>query len=527
MSRRFRGGPRGRVLLCLVVIGAALAGTGANEPASARPPILLTQSFLNVAYAAPVPVTTKGNLLDLYLPERRADQPPPLFIYTEGSGWQSDQGKVSGSYWAARLLPLGYAVAGVSVRNTAQVTFPGQLHDIKAAIRFLRANAGKYAIDPNRFAVAGASSGGWNALMAGVANDVGVDLEGTEGVTGVSSRVQAVVPIMAPTAFRLADSQATAYSVLVASSPDSPQSLMTGCTAYPTGVSDPACTNAERANPLNYVTPDDPPLLIFQTDRDQLVPPGQAQVLYDALADDCVETEYHLVNGPDHTYGYLANPGAPLVTGQHVQKVDHASCHETSSDGITPATAPSFALVAAFLERTMGRAAAPVLPPVTARLTPRSASSMSARLSLTVAGGDDTEPTHVSVASSNRRALSAEQVYVSGTGSTFTLSITPGGRDTGRTTLSVVVTRGSQSVTQTLTVVMGTGKADVLRGTSGTDVLFGDNGADELLGLSGDDLLTGGSGDDRLLGGSGDDVLVGGAGTDRVTGGAGDDTTKD
>jgi acetyl esterase/lipase len=78
--------------------------------------------------------------------------------------------------------------------------FAGQLYDIKAAIRWLRANADRYRLDPGRFALTGESSGGWTATMAGVTGDVR-DLEGDIGVRGPSSRVQAVLPFYPPTDF--------------------------------------------------------------------------------------------------------------------------------------------------------------------------------------------------------------------------------------------------------------------------------------------------------------------------------------
>ena len=345
-------------LAAVAAMGASLLAGAPSAPASADARTLPAQVIKDLAYAAPVPADTKGNLLDIYLPERRAHKPVPLFIFTEGSAWFADTGKSTAAAWAERLNPLGYAVAGVSVRSSSQITFPGQLHDIKAAIRYLRANAGTYAIDPHRFALAGFSSGAWTAAIAGVTNNVGVDLEGTEGVTGVTSRVQAVVTLAPPTAFRLMDSQATPYSVLQHGTPHSPESLMTGCTAYPTGINDPACVNADRASPLNYVSPDDPPFLMFHGTEDPLLPPGQSQVLFDELADSCVDAEFHLVEGPGHTYTYLNNPGAPPVTGQTVHKVNRPRCDVSVTHGLQRRALPGYGLIAAFLDRTIGRPSA-------------------------------------------------------------------------------------------------------------------------------------------------------------------------
>ena len=72
----------------------------------------------------------------------------PVVMWTGGSAWMADTGKRTAPGVAAQLLPAGYAVAGVSIRSSSQVQFPGQLHDIKAAVRWLRANAAKYNLDP-------------------------------------------------------------------------------------------------------------------------------------------------------------------------------------------------------------------------------------------------------------------------------------------------------------------------------------------------------------------------------------------
>ena len=104
----------------------------------------------------------------------------PVVIFSSGSAWMANNGRQGGPALAAELNKAGYAVAGVAIRTSAQTTFPGQLHDIKAAIRWLRANAGKYNLDPDRIGIAGESSGGWLAAMAAVTGDV-AELEGDPG----------------------------------------------------------------------------------------------------------------------------------------------------------------------------------------------------------------------------------------------------------------------------------------------------------------------------------------------------------
>ena len=94
--------------------------------------------------------------------------------------------------WRPCSKPAGYAVAAVAIRSSRQARFPAQGHDIMAAVRWLRANAARYRLDPAHIGIVGESSGGWTAAMAAVTGDV-PELEGTEGTTGVSSAVQAAV----------------------------------------------------------------------------------------------------------------------------------------------------------------------------------------------------------------------------------------------------------------------------------------------------------------------------------------------
>jgi acetyl esterase/lipase len=104
----------------------------------------------------------------------------------------SNTGKNGAAGLAAHLNPAGYVVAGVSIRSSSQVKFPGQLHDIKAAIRWLRSNAIKYNFDPNHIAIISDSSGGWTTAMAALTGDA-PEMEGSVGTTGGSSKVQAAV----------------------------------------------------------------------------------------------------------------------------------------------------------------------------------------------------------------------------------------------------------------------------------------------------------------------------------------------
>lgn len=279
IRRRF-----GWTAVALVVAGALVV---AQTPTGQKP-TGLQPTHADLEYAPADPPASHGHKLDLYLPAGAAG-PVPVVIWTAGSAWMADNGKRDGGAIAARLNPAGYAVAGVSIRSSAQVTFPGQLHDIKAAIRWLRANATTYGLDGSRIAIMGDSSGGWTTAMAAVTGDA-PELEGTVGVTGRRSDVRAAVAFYPPTDFLVMDAWALRpcgqKGAFCHDPVTSPESRLVGC---------PIQTCAEKtraANPARYVTPADPPMLILHGGADPLVPHNQGELLYMALNKACREATF-------------------------------------------------------------------------------------------------------------------------------------------------------------------------------------------------------------------------------------------
>jgi len=269
----------------LAMAGALVAAQAPQAPATPAGP---KPTHADVEYAPADPAGSRGHLLDLYLPQG-ASAPVPVVIWTAGSAWMADNGKRGGDAIAARLNPAGYAVAGVSIRSSAQVQFPGQLHDIKAAIRFLRANAAKYGLDAERIAIMGDSSGGWTTAMAALTGDVPA-LEGTVGVTTGRSTVRAAVAFYPPTDFLVMD----AWALVPCGQPkafchdpaDSPESRLIGCAIQ-------TCADkVHAADPARYVSPADPPLLILHGGSDPLVPHNQGERLYMALNKACREAAF-------------------------------------------------------------------------------------------------------------------------------------------------------------------------------------------------------------------------------------------
>ena len=223
-----------------------------------------------------VPYVEKGNpneVVDIYYPEQ-PEKPLPLMIWIHGGAWL---GGSQANPPCLFLLSHGYAVASVQHTFSGQAKWPQQAYDVKAAVRFLRANAAKYHVDPDRFGVGGDSSGGHLAAFLGTSGGV-KDMEGTLGNNGVSSSVQVVVDWFGPTDLLSMGKEALPTSVIQHDSASSPESMLLG------GPVQEKKELAISANPITYVNPKDPPFLIMHGDNDTLVPHGQSVELAKALS---------------------------------------------------------------------------------------------------------------------------------------------------------------------------------------------------------------------------------------------------
>jgi acetyl esterase/lipase len=300
----------------LTIVAMALAGLGVLAAPSSAEPSRRVATYRDIPYAAAQPAGSRGHLLDLYVPVRHHRKPRPLLVVMGGSGWYSDDGKAYARDLAPRFTAAGYVVAGVSTRSSSQAVFPAQVHDVKAAIRWLRAHAAAFGVDRRRIAVLGDSSGGWTALMAGLNRS----LEGRVGVTGYPSDVQAVVDLYAPIDFPPMNAQMPPGACasfnrsfgLIRCHDDrrSPESALLGCPIQ-------TCPEkAREANPVAYATSQSPPVLIVHGALDSLVPLHQSEVLFEALAASCVPATFYAVPDAGHDKGIVAASHAPARVRQ-------------------------------------------------------------------------------------------------------------------------------------------------------------------------------------------------------------------
>jgi acetyl esterase/lipase len=231
----------------------------------------------------------KDLTLDIYRPDNATGK-LPVIVWVHGGGWQSGS---KDRCPAAPLARDGYAVVSINYRLSHEAIFPAQIHDCKAAIRFLRANAGKYGLAPERIGAWGSSAGAHLVALLGTSGGVD-ELEGDLGNAQQSSRVQCVVDFFGPTDFTRMDA---AGSNRNHDAPNSPESKLIG------GPIQQNKDKVARANPITYVTPDDPPFLILHGDMDETVPFNQSELLRDALKKAGVPVTFEPQPGKGHGFG--------------------------------------------------------------------------------------------------------------------------------------------------------------------------------------------------------------------------------
>jgi acetyl esterase/lipase len=231
--------------------------------------------------------------LDLLLPKDRAGKKRPMVVFVHGGGWMS--GKKEDGLDIVRLLAASgdYATATINYRLTQEASWPAQIHDCKAAIRFLRGKATEYGIDPDKIGVMGASAGGHLVALLGTSGGVG-DLEGELGpFVTQCSRVQCVVNFFGPANFLTFFGKEVAIEKLRR---DNMAVRLLGKEA------DEIKLNAMAASPVNWITKDDAPFFTAHGTLDRLVPFAQAEELHGALGKSGVESHLIAMEGAGHGF---------------------------------------------------------------------------------------------------------------------------------------------------------------------------------------------------------------------------------
>jgi acetyl esterase/lipase len=278
-----------RLLGPWALVALTLAAPAWGQAPNPAPPKLEVQLVRDVEYGA-----GGGRPLTLHIlrPRPQPKEPMPVIVWVHGGAWLGGD-KNSGLGMLTRFAERGYFCVSIEYRLSQEATYPAQIEDCKCAIRFLRAKAKEYHLDPDRIGVWGSSAGGHLVALLGTSGGV-KELEGKGGWAGFSSRVTAVCDWFGPTDFLKMDA---AGSRIRHDAADSPESRLVG------GPIQENKAKVARANPITYVTKDDPPFLIMHGDRDELVPFNQSELLRDALKKAGVDVTFELVMGAGHGLG--------------------------------------------------------------------------------------------------------------------------------------------------------------------------------------------------------------------------------
>jgi len=217
----------------------------------------------------------KKLMLDLFLPENQSDNPIPCVVCIHGGGWRVNR-RVWFEPFAQYLADNGFAAVTIDYRMLPAVTIKECVYDSKAAVRWVRANAVKYGIDPDRIGAIGASAGAHLVALLGTTADI-PEIEGTGGNQNQSSAVQAVVGIATPSFNLSKDSRISRWLQM------SPEEL-------------------KLMSPYENISKSSAPLYLIHGTTDETVPPDNSQELYDKYQEVGVYAELTWI--PDEGHGF-------------------------------------------------------------------------------------------------------------------------------------------------------------------------------------------------------------------------------
>lgn len=236
--------------------------------------------------------------MDIYRPSQTGTGSMPAVLYVHGGGWEHGDASLGGvnASIANELAQRGILVAAVNYRLAPQYLWPAQIDDVKCAVRYLRANAQRYGINPSEIGAWGGSAGGHLVSMLGTAGpNAGFD---TGQYLQQSSSVQAVVDMFGPadlTAGGWGPGATTVVKQVFGVTPGQDNGVLA------------------KASPVTYIQPSDPPFLIFHGADDALVPPSQSQELAARLQAAGDSATLVMVQNAGHSFKPTGGPISPSL----------------------------------------------------------------------------------------------------------------------------------------------------------------------------------------------------------------------
>ncbi len=269
---------------------------------------LMAQTFqVQFVLDSGIPFCTGGGkplLMDILIPKDRIATPTPAVLWIHGGGW--DHGDKNAHSGPAFLVEAGFIAATLSYRLSDESPFPAAIEDSKCAIRFLRANAAKYGIDPDRIGVAGSSAGGHLAELIAT-TDQNAGLGGNGGWQNVSSRVQAAASYWG-------------VSDLTMPFPEDTDKVIA---KFLRGTGKEKPDLYRKASPVSYVSKDDSPLLLVHGEEDKDVPFEQSVRMAGIYRQVGAPVEFIAVKNAGHDFEQVGDtPTSPTLEVVHQKTVD-------------------------------------------------------------------------------------------------------------------------------------------------------------------------------------------------------------
>lgn len=232
---------------------------------------------------------------DLYHPSETGTGRPGVVLIHGGAWSQGDRSQLRG--YGIQLGRRGYVCAAIEYRLSGEAKWPAQLHDVKAALRFMRSNSSAFGVDPTKICISGNSAGAHLALMLAATPNV-AELEGNGGHAGAGTESAACIAFYPPT------------KLFGTHSPH----------LYAPGLFEEDVTEAvaRQASPIEYARKDFPPTLLIHGNADQIVRPEASWIMYEALHKLGASVELHMYNGAPHGFDATRELGRQCVDLMHV-----------------------------------------------------------------------------------------------------------------------------------------------------------------------------------------------------------------
>ncbi len=281
----------------VAVVVALLSALGclyaADTATQAKPKIVIpddVEFVQDVEYGKVGSVSLK---LDIIRPKTAPSSPMPAVVQIHGAGWAGGTKAFPQAVaLCVELAHKGFFCTSIDYRLSGVAPFPAQIEDCKCAIRWLRAHAKQYSVDPDRIGAWGGSAGGHLVALLGTSGGA-KELEGNGGWQNESSRVQAVVDLFGPSDI---------LKFWETAKKTRNQGALGPTKQFLGGPADEKRDLAIQASPTTYVDKSDPPFLIIHGDADRLVPPEQSEILHKALKQAGVDVTLHIIKGEKHGF---------------------------------------------------------------------------------------------------------------------------------------------------------------------------------------------------------------------------------